>query len=382
VRLSSADLSDLLGRIYQASLEPAAWDAFLLASLPCMTASSANFLMVDSRSPARIAGAVVGADEAIQKAYETYFAERNVIVQAAARESLIYSGSIVASDQILARDEFEGSEYYQDFLRLHDIHTIIGGATYRTESRSGLISYQRPRAAGPVTEDEIGNLRLLLPHLQRAQDIHRHLAGSRIQQEIQSTLLDRLEVGAVLFGPDGSILLANRSAERTFAEKDGLGVCRGGLRADDTDESARLGALISAVLRTGNGHGSDPGGAMTVSRRSGRRGYQVLVTPLPLSAPRPGHPSAAAAVFVNDPERSVGGIGHLLRGYYGLTPAEADLAALLVDGRSLEEAADLMGVTRNTARVHMKRVFTKTETRRQGELIRLLLIGVSGLSGR
>jgi DNA-binding CsgD family transcriptional regulator len=121
---------------------------------------------------------------------------------------------------------------------------------------------------------------------------------------------------------------------------------------------------------------------MIVSRRSGRRGFQILVTPLALPAARSGHPSAAAALFVSDPERSVGGIDEVLRGYYGLTPAEVRLAALLMDGRSLEEAAEHLELSRHTVRSQVKRIFSKTETRRQSELVRLLLVGLSGLQSR
>jgi DNA-binding CsgD family transcriptional regulator len=382
VRLSHAGLSDLLGRIYEAALDPTAWEAFLLASLPCMSAISANFLMVDRRSPVSLVGATVGADAATQKAYDSYFADRNVLVQAAAGRGLIHSGSIVVGDEVLPRADFERSEYYQDFLRERDFFTIIGGATYQTESRAGLISFQRPRAAGPVTEDEVGNLQLLLPHLQRAQDIHRHLAETKLHDQIQSTVLDRLEVGVVLFDPGASVLLVNRAAERIFEGRDGLTLGREGPRAEVPDENARLAALVSSALRTGNGSGSEAGGAMIVSRRSGRRGFQILVTPLALPAARPGHPSAAAALFVSDPERSVGGIDEVLRGYYGLTPAEARLAALLMDGRSLEEAAEQLELSRHTVRSQVKRIFSKTETRRQSELVRLLLLGLSGLQGR
>jgi DNA-binding CsgD family transcriptional regulator len=60
---------------------------------------------------------------------------------------------------------------------------------------------------------------------------------------------------------------------------------------------------------------------------------------------------------------------------HGLTPAEARLAAALVRGFSLEEAAAELVISRNTARTHLKRVFAKTGTCRQGELISLLLSG-------
>jgi DNA-binding CsgD family transcriptional regulator len=58
---------------------------------------------------------------------------------------------------------------------------------------------------------------------------------------------------------------------------------------------------------------------------------------------------------------------------YGLTPAEARLAAELVRGRDVRTAAANLHITFHTARDHLKRIFGKVGVRRQSELARLLL---------
>ncbi|WP_246800502.1 helix-turn-helix transcriptional regulator [Bradyrhizobium sp. ERR14] len=57
---------------------------------------------------------------------------------------------------------------------------------------------------------------------------------------------------------------------------------------------------------------------------------------------------------------------------FGLTPAQARLASLLVAGKSLEEIALDMNISSGTARNHLKAVFLRTGTRRQAELVSLL----------
>jgi DNA-binding CsgD family transcriptional regulator len=57
---------------------------------------------------------------------------------------------------------------------------------------------------------------------------------------------------------------------------------------------------------------------------------------------------------------------------FGLTPAEAGLASRLASGESLASAADALGMAKETARVHLRAVFTKTDTHRQAELVSLL----------
>ena len=56
-----------------------------------------------------------------------------------------------------------------------------------------------------------------------------------------------------------------------------------------------------------------------------------------------------------------------------LTPAEARLALAVADGLSPTDAAEQLGITVQTARTHLKRVFHKTATTRQAELVKLVL---------
>lgn len=61
-----------------------------------------------------------------------------------------------------------------------------------------------------------------------------------------------------------------------------------------------------------------------------------------------------------------------LRLTYGLTPAEAKVAIHIGQGLVPKEAAVALGTSWNTVRTQLCRVFTKTHTKRQTELARLL----------
>jgi DNA-binding CsgD family transcriptional regulator len=58
---------------------------------------------------------------------------------------------------------------------------------------------------------------------------------------------------------------------------------------------------------------------------------------------------------------------------FGLTPAEAHLVAALVAGSTLEEHAQQRGVSVGTVRVQLKHAQAKTGSRRQSDLVRLVL---------
>jgi DNA-binding CsgD family transcriptional regulator len=68
----------------------------------------------------------------------------------------------------------------------------------------------------------------------------------------------------------------------------------------------------------------------------------------------------------------------LLRSHFGLTRAEARLALHLVAGETLRSAEAKLGVTYETARTHLKNIFSKTGTCRQAELVVVIVTALPG----
>jgi DNA-binding CsgD family transcriptional regulator len=82
-------------------------------------------------------------------------------------------------------------------------------------------------------------------------------------------------------------------------------------------------------------------------------------------------PSQLAIVFLDldtRPSVAKADIGRAFR----LTPAEARVCELLLAGEPVEHLAETLGISYETARNTLKRVFHKTDCHRQGELIALL----------
>jgi DNA-binding CsgD family transcriptional regulator len=137
--------------------------------------------------------------------------------------------------------------------------------------------------------------------------------------------------------------------------------------------------LIAEAAATGMGDGMGAAGAISLSRPSGAQPLPVLVAPFSGKRLADGACWPAAIVFIGNPEQEARGSTDLLRGLYGMTHAEASLAAILLQGRDLTEAASELGVTMNTVRTQLRSVFDKTGARRQAGLIRILLRGPAGL---
>ncbi len=63
----------------------------------------------------------------------------------------------------------------------------------------------------------------------------------------------------------------------------------------------------------------------------------------------------------------------MLRRLYRLTATETEVALRISRGKSLVQIADDVSMSYQTIRTHLHHVFDKTDSHRQGELVRLLL---------
>ena len=82
--------------------------------------------------------------------------------------------------------------------------------------------------------------------------------------------------------------------------------------------------------------------------------------------------AASVAVFTKDPSQAPLMPGEAFARLYKLTGGELRLLLALTHGLGAKEAADMLGISESTARTHLHHIFSKTDTTRQTELLRLL----------
>jgi FixJ family two-component response regulator len=186
--------------------------------------------------------------------------------------------------------------------------------------------------------------------------------------QISTPLLDSLCFGLVVLDADSRLTLLNRRARSLLDQADGLSIGR--------DRRLRASTTTGRLALTGlQGEGRGP---IQITRPSGLPPLHLFATPLNHADTKAGD-GAYLALFISDPAERLKPDEDLLLRLYGLTEAEAHVAAALAQGRSAEEIAEEYGITINTARTHIKRIFSKTSTRRQGQLVSLLLSGLAQL---
>jgi len=206
-------------------------------------------------------------------------------------------------------------------------------------------------------------------------------ANPTAQGKPDAGVFDRLPLGIILVDGRAHLHFMNRAAAEIVARDDGIRVARGRLCAASGEETSALRELVRRAARPLDGEALGRDGAMTLSRPSLKTPLSVVTMSLPADGDGAPERRPGAAVFVSDPERKPELRREALVSLYGLTKAEARLVEALARGGGLELVAAGLGITRETARTHLRRVFSKTNTHRQSELVRLVLCGPAAVRG-
>ncbi|ACB23418.1 helix-turn-helix transcriptional regulator [Methylobacterium radiotolerans] len=173
-------------------------------------------------------------------------------------------------------------------------------------------------------------------------------------------LAEHLEQGLAVTDRYGRAHFLNRAAQ-AFVARGLLCLEQGGLRGAAPEDSA---ALRRVIARCAAGH---RGGSVRLEGAGG--------TLLVAASALPGTVAEGAVLLrLTDPGTPRLPDPGVLQDQFGFTPAEAALAVDILAGNDLAASATRRRITRNTARVHLRHLFEKTGTRRQAELVRLLLL--------
>jgi DNA-binding CsgD family transcriptional regulator len=186
-------------------------------------------------------------------------------------------------------------------------------------------------------------------------------------------VVDQMPVGVFLVDGGGSVVWMNRSAQALMGKPGRVALRDGRLRSAWKAVNESLDRLVErAVAPASNPEACEPV-AVILSRPSDASLLVAVIRPLePLRGPDTQH-AARAVIFVSDPGRHLRPSRERLHSLFGLSHAECGLVELLAAGHSLRAAAARLAITNESARTYLKRIFEKTGTRRQAELVALAL---------
>lgn len=365
------DVRRIVGRVYAAAYDQSLWQACFDDLAAFMGATTAGFVCASPQSSRTAVSLFTNLEEAAFEDY-VYFSDKNVFVQRAER---IAPGQIF-TDRIVPREELRRTEYYNDYLRRYDIATGMGACLLRGDV-DAFVSFNRPEGQGDWSSDAERLLAVVVPHLQRAVLLHAELSSASHDRMALGEVLNQLNVAIIIVDRDHKVVFANTPALHLLTRHDGLTDREGRLTATHRDDAKTLFSLIQATLAvTAKPWVPVP---RTLNIRSNRTGTFLRVVAGPaLFTNDLGAGDTMAVLFVIEPRPVLREATAMLRTLYGLTPAESRIAAAIGHGVSVNNLASMTGRSPETIRKQLKRVFAKTNTRRQQELTALVAALPSG----
>lgn len=272
----------------------------------------------------------------------------------------------VTSDLAFATpDQLAKDAFYQELLAPFDC-PWFAGIKIETDTEVRCLTLQRSAAHGPFSDGELKKLASLSTSLTGSAALAYALNFARAEAALAA--FEVSETAVFLVDGKAEVVLTNPSAERLIGVD--LKLTAGRLATSSRESSAALDRALSALLIDPVPRGAMP--PVTIKRTvEGKRPLLACAMRLPkVTADVFG--AARAAVVIMDLERRPAPPEAVLRSTFDLTPTQARLANLIAAGHSLEDAAEALGLSRETSRSHLKAVFAKTDTHRQAELTAML----------
>lgn len=366
--LTSQDLSDLIGRIYDCTLDPGLWDDVLVElgmRFGCF--SAAQLSLVDRKHGHFLISRWPGDNAKHIEALHRHFSEIDSHIASVLDNGLSLDEPMIISRHISAATR-ASSPYFQEAIPM-GMNDIAHFNLMHSPTRAAGLGLMRLENVDVFTDHEVEMLRLLVPHVRRAITISNVLDAKTIEADRLSETLDTLKQGVVLADAQAGILHANRSAEAMMRDSGVLHSTNGVLHAARPAAGAELRDAVSVAARNEAGIGKS---GISI-RLSDDFEKPVVAHVLPLTAGELRtriEPEAVAAVFINSPMDEACCAQSLVK-TYGLTPAEARVLVPILEGKTVAEAARDAAIATTTSRTHLNSIFVKTGVSRQSELIKL-----------
>ncbi len=221
---------------------------------------------------------------------------------------------------------------------------------------------------------EAKRLVILLPHLFRALKLKRNYNATDHMRGQAQAIIEQFPVGVILVNADGYIISANQFAQDTISESKIIFLKNNVLCIATEKQNQQLKHLIYEAVNTPLNEAGDKVSSIKIDEPKGNGSVSLLITP----DPYPGNhydkqADICAAIFIapNSIKQKIA--TSAIQSLFSLSPAEARLAALLTTGMSLNDAAEESHISKNTAKVQLKSIFSKVGVSRQAELIKRIL---------
>ena len=362
-------ISSLIGDIYDAVLDKSLWGEVLASAARFVGAQAGALLWRNAVSRSADVVHTFG----IEAPYSESYAERYAKLDPTTTPMFLREvGEVVSTTDLVPYSEFVETRFYKEWARPQGLIDQVQANLDKTTTSFVHLSFWRNSDSGMVDEMTRDRMRLIVPHMRRAVLVG-HLVDHRTAEA--ATFGDALDgIGAGLFFVDtgGNIVHANASGHAMLEEGTLLRASSGKLVPNDPTAEQGLSEIFSMAERSDTAVGTR-GVAVPLVARDGEH-YVAHVLPLTTGVRRRAGAAytAVAAVFVHRAELDMPSPQEVIGKFYKLTPTELRVLFAIVQVGGVPQVSEAMGISESTVKTHLRRLFAKTGTDRQADLVKLV----------
>lgn len=364
--VSAQALSDTIGAIYDCALDPHRWPDTCRKIAALCESTAGGICVHDMRHTQNDQLFVFGYQQDFLEKLGVNYAESPMAVA----DVVANLGDVRALS--MDRDELVDSRFYREVLQPFDLLDVVWFPALRTGGRMASMHASRRERAPYYEQREMSLFKLLAPHVCRSLAISDVLDIRALRSEMLEKTLDALVAGVFLTARDGRVVYMNATAERQMRTGTSMRIVNNRLHPIDPAARAALAKAIDEAARDDIELARSEY-SLAIPATDGA-GYVATLLPVDRGQRRGvvAPFAASVAVFTQDPIRAPMMPGEAFARLYKLTGGELRVLLALAQGLGAKEAADMLGISEPTVRTHLQRMFSKTDTPRQADLLRLL----------
>jgi DNA-binding CsgD family transcriptional regulator len=364
-------LSLLIGDIYDTTLDPARWTEVLEKIAGYMQGTAAGLVSEEFGDGAVSFHYSWGTDPEYTKLYQEKYAKLNPSIVPVALS--VKPGEVCSLSTAIPYDEYLESRLYKEWVKPQDygdVTTVLIEKSARSFAHLAVLHRGRD---SPVDEDARKRMRLLAPHICRAVAISKIVELSKFETAMLADTIDSLAAGVFLLQDNGRLAHANASGKAILKEGRVLQHANGAIQAVDLQARSRLHQAIANATEGDVGLGGR-GIAIPLESDNGER-YVAHVLSLISGARRETGRlyRATVAMFVHKATLHRPTLIEAIATQFKLTPSEVRVLFAIIEVGGAPQVANVLGISLDTVKTHLKRVFAKTGTNRQVDLVNLVV---------
>ncbi len=198
-------------------------------------------------------------------------------------------------------------------------------------------------------------------------------------EHVLEEALNLLSIALFIISSDHEVIWMNHRGKSLIDSRNGISLINNRLRGETTTQTREIDAVLErTTARRPPASRERVVLARPLARRSGSRPLRLVAVAVRDTDPAKGSHDPFSILYIVDDEAHRVGPPELLRALFGLTPTEARIATKVANGLSLAEIAGELRLGMGTVRWHVKRIMSRTETSRQAELVRMILLSPLG----